>query len=161
MSEKIGTILCATDLGTGSEEVLDFAIRATKQLRAKLHVVKVIDDELEKTAVEPEGNVPQDLLEKYQAEHAERVREEIEKKMDSRRAEYGGGVICDAISHIRVRAGDDAAQLILDEAQSVNASLILLGTSGKSALKGLLFGSVSQTVIANTTIPVLLVPIAA
>ncbi len=161
MSEKIGTILCATDLGTGSEEVLDFAIRLTKQLRAKLHVVKVIDDELEKAAIEPEGSVPQDLLEKYQSEHIKRVREEIEKKMESRRSEYGVGVICDAISHIRVRAGDDAAQLILEEAQSVKADLILLGTSGTSALKGLVFGSVSQAVIEKATIPVLLVPIAA
>jgi len=159
VSEKIGTILCATDLGTGSEDVLDFAIRLTKQMRAKLHIVKVIDDEIERAAVEPEGNVPQDLLEKYQAEHVERVREEIEKKMESRRSEYGVGVIWDAISHIRVRAGDDAAQRILDEARAVSADLILLGTSGTSVLRGLLFGSVSQAVITKTSVPVLLVPI--
>jgi nucleotide-binding universal stress UspA family protein len=161
VSEKIGTIVCATDLGTGSEEVLDFAIRLTEQLRAKLHIVTVIEDEREKAAVEPEGNVPQDLLDKYHADHAGRVREAIEQKIAARRAEYQRSVIYDALSHIRVRAGDDAAQLILDEAQSVKADLILLGTSGTSALKGLLFGSVSQAVIAKVTIPVLLVPIAA
>jgi nucleotide-binding universal stress UspA family protein len=161
VSEKIGTILCATDLGTGSEEVLDFAIRTTRQLGAKLHVVTVIEDERENAAVEADSYVPQDAIEKYHAEHAERVREAIEKMIAARRPEYGRNVIYDAISHIRVRSGDDAAQLILDEARTVSADLILLGTSGTSVLKGLLFGSVAQAVTAKTSVPVLLVPVPA
>ena len=79
----------------------------------------------------------------------------------ARRPEYGRNVIYDAISHIRVRSGDDAAQLILDEARTVSADLILLGTSGTSVLKGLLFGSVAQAVTAKTSVPVLLVPVPA
>lgn len=161
MGEKIGIILCATHLGTGSEKVLDFAIRATKQLRAKLHVVTVIEDEREKAAVEVEGHVPQDLLDKYHSDHAERVREEIEKMIASRRSEYGWSVVHDALSHIKVRAGGDVPQFILEEAQAVKADLILLGTSGTSALKELLLGSVAQEVIEKTQVPVLLVPIRA
>jgi nucleotide-binding universal stress UspA family protein len=157
MTDPIRTILYATDLGEGSETVLEYAIGLAKQLRAKLHVVAVIEDEREKSAVEADPYVPKEALDHYQENQARRIREKIESQVAAYRAEHPHMYIRDPITEIKVRAGDDVADIILEEAKAMD--LILLGSHGASAFKTLLVGSVAQKVTEKTRIPVLLVPI--
>jgi nucleotide-binding universal stress UspA family protein len=55
-----------------------------------------------------------------------------------------------------VRFGDPVAQ-ILDEADSFNADLIVVGTAGRSGIGRVLLGSVAERVFAKATVPVMLV----
>jgi nucleotide-binding universal stress UspA family protein len=52
----------------------------------------------------------------------------------------------------------DPREMILAEAQKIQADLIVLGRRGLSAWQGLLLGSVSQHVSQHADIPVLLIP---
>lgn len=59
----------------------------------------------------------------------------------------------------RVRAKETTtAEEILAEADAIGASAILMGSRGLTALKSLLLGSVSHTVIQNADRPVIVVP---
>jgi nucleotide-binding universal stress UspA family protein len=51
----------------------------------------------------------------------------------------------------------EIAPTVLAEAKAVKADMIVIGSHGKGALKSLLVGSVTQKVIALSTIPVLVV----
>ena len=52
-----------------------------------------------------------------------------------------------------------AAEEILNQADEVNADLIVMGTHGHSAMYNLLVGSVTKAVLKHSTCPVLLVPV--
>ena len=68
MSEKIGTILLRDGPARVAKRCSTSAIWVTEQLRASFSYATVIEDEREKAAVEVEGHVPQDLLDKYHSE---------------------------------------------------------------------------------------------
>jgi nucleotide-binding universal stress UspA family protein len=121
--------------------------------------VAVIEDQREKSAVEADSYVPNEALDHYHEDHARRVRGKIESQVAAYRAEHPHMYILSPITEIKVRAGDDVADLILEEAKATD--LILLGSHGASALKTLLVGSVAQKVTEKTRILVLLVPIGA
>ena len=53
--------------------------------------------------------------------------------------------------------GHSVHRSILETAQSVDADLIVMGSHGRGAVKGVLLGSVSSKVIAQTDIPVTIV----
>jgi nucleotide-binding universal stress UspA family protein len=59
-------------------------------------------------------------------------------------------------AHLEIRGGD-AADEIVAAAHSTRAGLLVMGSRGRSAVGGLLLGSVSQDVAARATCPVLLV----
>jgi len=62
------------------------------------------------------------------------------------------GLACQAV----VSTGD-AADVLLDEAKRLDADLIVLGTHGRSVLGRWMHGSVAETVLARSSVPVLLV----
>jgi nucleotide-binding universal stress UspA family protein len=88
MSQNIRTILYATDLGPASDEVLDYAISAAKQLGVNLHVVRVIEDERQKSVVDVDSHVPQETRERYYEDRAERVRKNIEAQIAAWRGKH-------------------------------------------------------------------------
>jgi len=59
-------------------------------------------------------------------------------------------------AHLEIRGGD-AADEIVAAAHSTRAGLLVMGSRGRSAVGGLLLGSVSQDVAARASCPVLLV----
>jgi nucleotide-binding universal stress UspA family protein len=160
MSQPVSEILHAADLSPGCEEALAYAIRLGKQLGAKLRVVTVIEDERETSIVEVDSYVPQGALNQYHDDHARRVKAHLEAQIAAFSVERPDLNIDKTIYEIKVREGDDIAQLILDEAQAVPTDLILLGTTlNENPILGFLFGSVVQDVIRKSTVPVLLVPV--
>jgi nucleotide-binding universal stress UspA family protein len=157
MDNEVRTILYAADVGNSCEHVLAYAIALANRLGARLKVVSVIPEEREKSLVEVDRHIPQELLDKYHDDRARRARKHIEAQLSafySIRPDKE-----EPITEISVREGDDVAQLILDEAKAGPADLILMGSTPEHALVGLLFGSVVQEVTRKTELPLLLVPI--
>lgn len=150
-------ILYAADLEEGSEAILAYAISVANRLGAKLHVVIGIPDLRETSLIEVDSHVPQDLLDKYHDDRAKRAKKHVE---DQIHAFYAVRMDAPArpIHEVTVREGDDIGGLVLDQAKKVEADLIIMASRGEGALSALLFGSVVQDVVRETTIPVLLVP---
>ena len=60
-------------------------------------------------------------------------------------------------SHVHPNEGHDVARSIADHADELGADLILLATHGSGGVRDLLFGSIAQQVLQQSTKPVLLV----
>jgi nucleotide-binding universal stress UspA family protein len=160
MSQPVNEMLYAADLSPGCEEALAHAIRLGKQLGAKLRVVTVIEDERETSVVEVDSYVPQGALDQYHDDHARRVKARLEAQVAAFSAERPDLNIGKTVSQIKVREGDDIAQLILAEAQAAPTDMIVLGsTSNENPILGFLFGSVVQDVTRRSAVPVLIVPV--
>jgi len=103
--------------------------------------------------------VPQDALDRYHEARAQRVKAHIEAQVAAFYAVRANKAPARPIAEIIVQEGDDVAQLILEEAESGPADLILMASRGEGALVGLLFGSVVQEVTRKSRVPLLLVPV--
>ena len=159
MSQPVNAMLYAAELGPGCEDALAYAIRLGKQLSATLRLVAIIGDERETSVVEVDSYVPQGALNQYHDNHAKRVKERLEAQIAAFSAECPDLNIDTTVYEIKVREGDDVAQLILAEAQAIPTDMILLGTTqNENPILEFLFGSVVQDVTRRSAVPVLLVP---
>jgi nucleotide-binding universal stress UspA family protein len=129
---KIGTILAATDGSSASSLAVEQAIELAAGLDARLIVVNVIN--------EPESTT-----------YGELARDEAE------------GVVRTVMEEAR-RAGVDATYLtregepgeaIVAAAEGESADLIVVGSHGRSVVRRLLLGSVSEYVVQHAKVPVL------
>jgi len=59
--------------------------------------------------------------------------------------------------HVVVKIGDPA-DVLIEESREQGADLIILGTHGRSGVSRLLYGSVAETVLNRSPVPLLLVP---
>ncbi|KJK20650.1 hypothetical protein UB46_31115 [Burkholderiaceae bacterium 16] len=159
MHNEIRSILYAADLSEGCEDALAYAIGLANRLGAGLQVLTVIPDQREKSLIEIDSHVPQDALDKYHDDRAQRVKLHIEAQIAAFYAVRTDKNPLRPITEIIVCEGDDVAQLILDEARLGPADLILMGSHGDGVLAGLLFGSVTHEVMRKTRTPLLLVPV--
>jgi len=158
-SQPVNAMLYAAELGPGCEDALAYAIRLGKQLGATLRVVAVIGDERETSVVEVDSYVPQGALNQYHDNHAKRVKERLEAQIAAFSAECPDLNSDTTVYEIKVREGDDVAQLILAEAQTIPTDMILIGTTQhEHPVLEFLFGSVVQDVSRRSAVPVLLVP---
>ena len=158
MSHPITEILYAADLSPRCEQVLAYAIKLARQLGARLRVVAVIDDERETSLVEVDSYVPQAALDKYHDGQAQRIRAHLETQLAAYAAERPDLHGDKPIVEIKVREGDDVAQLVLDETKAAPTDLVILAADGENPILGFLFGSVVQEVVRKSEVPVLLVP---
>jgi len=159
MSNAIRNILYASDLGDGSEKVLAYAIDLANRLGAGLQVLRVIPDLREKSLIEIDGRVPQEELDKYHDARAQRAKAHIEGQIAAFYAVRASEKPAHPIGEVAIKEGDDIAEVVLEQAKSNAADLILMGSRGEGLLAGLLFGSVVQEIIRKARVPVLLVPV--
>ena len=162
MLPKIQKILYASDLGDNAPKVFAHAVALAGQHGAAISFVH---------ALEPLGStgrslvrniVPQDQLERLEAEGLARVRTQIRQRIDAFcQAELGSEVHApDIVSEVRIVEGLPA-DVIVEQAREINADLLIMGTHSQSRLHRALIGSVAQKVIVRADRPVLLVPIPA
>ena len=59
---------------------------------------------------------------------------------------------------LRLRRADDVRRAIVDEADTVGADLLVIGSHGRSGFERLLLGSTAERVVRKSTCPVLVVP---
>jgi nucleotide-binding universal stress UspA family protein len=159
MGNEIKSILYAADVSDDCERLLAYAIDMANRLGARLQVLTVIPDQREKSLIEVDSHVPQEMLDKYHDARAMRVKQHIEAQVAAFYAVRADKAPQRPISEITVHEGDDVAELILDEARTGSADLILMASRGEGLLMGLLFGSVVNEVTRKSPVPLLLVPI--
>ena len=125
-NESVDIVAC-TDLGPVGADVIRTAVSMASQLSARLHVVH---------ATEP-GSVIQELTSRVQEQLA---------TTDYRTLPAG--------VKIKVSVGD-ADQCILNAVRDANADLVILGTSSKTGVSGLLPGSTVERLLPELTCSVL------
>ena len=76
----------------------------------------------------------------------------LERKMLDSAREYGG----EAVAKVVARA-NTVADIILDEAQTTDSNLIVMGTHGRTGVKRIVFGSVAEHVVRHAPCPVVTV----
>lgn len=92
--------------------------------------------------------VPHPSISKFEGE----IVQGAEKKLQ----EFVGEHFADVSPKARVILGD-AAEEILNYAQSEGIDLIIMGTHGRKGLERVIFGSVAERVVKNSKVPVLTV----
>lgn len=76
----------------------------------------------------------------------------LEKKMLDSAQKHGG----EAVAKVVARA-NTVADIILDEAQTADSALIVMGTHGRTGVKRIFFGSVAEHVVRHAPCPVVTV----
>ncbi|MBI4745334.1 MAG: universal stress protein [Deltaproteobacteria bacterium] len=152
-------VLIPTDLSLESDKIFDYALNLSglKEVVAA-HSVEASAYELikERISDEPEEAVSSHGINPSAVE-AGHLLQEI-KRREERLSEKGkrlrdAGIKFRAVVH----EGNMTDMAIVELAEKENASLILLGSHGKSPLEEILYGSVSEKVARKATVPVLIV----
>ncbi len=137
-------ILCAVDFSNVTREVIGHASTLAHKFGAELWIVHVAPPDLDyfKAMDREERNAVASGL---HAEHhwmQEQARELRESGVNA--------------SGLLLRGAPVDA--ILDEANKLNADLIIMGSHGHTAMYRVLVGSVSEGVLRGATVPVLFIP---
>jgi len=135
-------ILVAMDGSKCSEKALDQAISMAKICNSTLFGISVIELYPGQMEVAPA------LVEKLSAE----TREILERVKDRAAKE---NISCETIVHI----GGQPHEFIIQEAKEKNIDLIVMGTHGRTGLKKILMGSVTERVIGHAPCAVLVTPL--
>lgn len=157
MDYQIRTILFATDLSGHAPEVARHALGLAQQFGAKLHVLH---------ALEPLSDYNYWLLDNYLPYETQQllrqpgelgtVRQGMQQRLEEfcRKLDAPEGMVA-SIKVVEALP----AMAILDEAKTIGADLIVMGSHGQSALSEVFIGSVAHKVVMRSHLPVLLVPI--
>lgn len=141
-------ILLCSDGGTTSEKALSEALKFSKDQSAELRVLHVLD------VREPDMGEGQIL-----ADPSSVVRERKQAARDllagvSEKAQAAGAKVACELCEVTDQSISDA---VLDEAARWGAELIVVGSHGRHGLSRLLLGSVSDAIVRNAKVPVLVV----
>jgi nucleotide-binding universal stress UspA family protein len=146
--QSFSTILFATDFSENSDLAFDYALTLARQSSAHLVVIHVINEPVDLRGFYV-PHISFDNLEKEIEDGANRM---MEKFCESKLGDYSAyeTKICTGVPH----------EEILKQADERNASLIVLGTHGRSGLDHILFGSTAERVVRQAKCPVLTVRLA-
>lgn len=142
----IKRILHASDFSGASRPAFRLARELAEALRAQLilfHAYQVV------TPMAGEGPIPPRLLQ----EMVTSTRAGARRKLDALAGSAGGGRI--RVSTLLVEG--PAAPSIVRAAKQKRASLVVLGTHGRTGVRRLLLGSVAERVLRTASCPVLTV----
>lgn len=144
MSLGIRHILLPTDFSETADKALPYALAIAEKTGAKLTLMHSIE--------EPYNFAP--MIEEF----VDRAKTEVHNKLEDlivtiqEDEQYSEIEIETKISYGRTVLS------ILEDADELEADLIVMGTTGASGIKKMLFGSQTSEVILNAEIPVLAVP---
>jgi nucleotide-binding universal stress UspA family protein len=141
---EFNRILCPVDFSESSTRALAHAAALARWYAAQLTVLHVVPT-FDPMQVQAELGVPVQIVNPM-------TREEVVGSM--RPFLEQAGVSPDA--HLVAEAGD-ASTTIVDQALTMRADLIVIGTHGRRGFKRLLLGSVTETVLHEAPCPVLTV----
>ena len=138
----VSSILCPVDFSEGSRAALCYAAALADHFGARLTVIAVDDPLLAKAAAMELLDPP--LAAQTEAE-LRRFSDDVLPHLGARATMLG----------FRVATGKPATE-ILREAHATKADLIVIGSHGRSGLQKLFFGSTTERVLRETTVPVLI-----
>ena len=139
--KRVSHILCPTDFSPLSKRAVRIAVRAAKDLRAKLTILHV--DEVSSMNV-TDFMVLEGLRQESRRRIEKRIRS-LQKAQDLSRVRF---VIEEGNPH----------EVIVDQVNELGADLLVMGTHGESGWKALHLGSIAERVLHVSPIPVLFIP---
>ncbi len=138
-------ILAAVDLGDTTEGTCAAAVDLARAFGAELLFVHVYD-------VSNFAELQREAPGVYLDQILENLRMQVLGKL---------GPLSDIPHRVEVIPNGSVAQTILDAVDRHKADLIVMGTHGRAGLQRMLLGSVAETVLRRTRVPVLVVPVRA
>jgi len=146
---RIKRVLCPVDFSDVSKAASDYAVLIGRQFAAHVLLLHVAE---EPTFAAP-GHEP------ALATQASRDRQR-DLKQQLALFGYRQHLVDTMVStHVLVVTEQTVVQSIVDAARDLEASLIVMGTHGRSGLERFVFGSTTEGVIRHSRIPVLAVPL--
>ena len=131
------------DFSASAERALAWAVDLQKTAGADaIRIVHAVNSRPPGT-----GDVSLDILLPNEGEVAA-----LENKMLDSARKYGGEAVAKVVAQANT-VGD----IILDEAQTTDSDLIVIGTHGRTGVKRILFGSVAEHVVRHAPCPVVTV----
>lgn len=139
-------VLVAVDLSPATETVIRVAEELARSLGAELRLVHVAAPEPEFVGYDVDSPALRDT-------HAAAYREEHRRLQDLAEGARGRG---GAVKALLIQG--PTVEKILEEAERLDAGLVVVGSHGRGALARVLLGSVSEGVLRGSRRPVLVVP---
>lgn len=138
-------ILVCVDDSEPSIKALEHAIPLAKSLGSQVAVLEVL---------ELDPMIAEDYINKGQSNVLiDRAKDYILASLEKIKAQYSE----DGLSlSIQYREGLSIAETIIQTAIELEADLLVMGSHGRTGLKKLVLGSVAQTVLAQSPVPVLI-----
>lgn len=136
-------ILTAIDFSENSDYAFDYALTLAKQFGSQLTILHVI-------------NEPVDLRGFYVPHISfEQLEKEIEEGAEKMMAKFCGSKMGDFANFTTSIVTGIPYEEIIRTAQETAASLVVLGTHGRTGLDHLIFGSTAERVVRGASCPVL------
>ncbi|MEQ5792444.1 universal stress protein [Muricauda sp. NFXS6] len=142
------TILCATDCSKNSEAALKMANALSKKLESRLLVLHVFD--LNVALLTP--------LSITYAKMEKEAFEENRKKLVDFYKEHLGELKNSTKLRLIVKENAIINDAIIDAVTEFDASMVIMGTKGRSALKDMIIGSNCKVMINKSPCPFLMIP---
>ena len=140
----ISKILVAVDDSDFTNQTINFALELAKNLKATLAIVNVIDAAI--VAVGADSVV-------FPMEQITELKKNAEDLISSIKQKLGNEITVEEY----ITEGKPSDEIIA-VAGKINANLIVMGTHGRTGVMHLIMGSVAESVIRHSNIPVLVVP---
>jgi len=143
---KTTQVLVAYDFSFTADGTIDRAINVA--LRAPQHLIHFL------TVLDPKHGIGLHPDRKVDYHYAEEVQEMLKSAVAKRLDELSPGAEIHFFVHTRI--GHPAAE-ILETAETLGADLIFIGSHGRTGLKRLVLGSISERVVREAGCPVMVV----
>jgi len=135
-------LLVPIDYSRGSEKAFDYALRSARETKAKLVALNVVPAEL----IYPPTGGQFDFYGLMERDARDRFAKLVKRK----------GVKAGECKLVLAR-GTDFAAVIVRQAKKLRASMIIMGSHGRTGLRRLLLGSVAERTLRYADCPVLIV----
>ncbi len=139
-------ILVGIDFSESTQKIIDETRILAHALGAKIRLVHVAAPDPAFVGYESDPTVLRDAVAKH-------YHEEHRQLQAVSRTLRGEGLDC-----VALLVQGPTVETLLDEAKSVSAGMIVIGSHGKNVLSRMLLGSTSEGVLHRTEIPVHIVP---
>ena len=146
-------ILFPTDFSNAAENAFVFALKVAKHLKAQVTVLHIYSVPEISPWIDF-SRLSREINEEVTLDEFEHFKDQIEVL---KRIEKENGVQ-DLDVNYSLRESKSVVPAILAESNEVKTDLIIMGTTGASGLKEMIFGSVASKVMEESGCPVLLVP---
>jgi nucleotide-binding universal stress UspA family protein len=143
----IKKIVAAVDLMAGSEEVLEMAGDLALKFDADLAVVHVYEATDVMATFSPYLYPGDGTFEKYLEEEKRQLREKVDHLRETKGVRVNGCM-----------KADRAIPGVLGFVESENADLLVVGTHRPGRFERALLGSVSEAIVRQSKVPVLVIP---
>jgi nucleotide-binding universal stress UspA family protein len=146
-------ILFPTDFSNASQNAFVYALKLAEKLKGTITVLHVYEVLEAHTWIEETINM-QELNAKIASGEMERFKDEMALLHRIAKVHNAAGIDV----QYSLKENDHAVPAIQEEAKTIGAELIVMGTTGAHGIKEIFFGSVASKVMETATCPVFIVP---